>query len=62
MARGQDGRHQRFVAADPTAAVLALADLLKAQGLKLLDLRMKRPTLEDVYLELLAEPAEERAA
>jgi ABC-2 type transport system ATP-binding protein len=61
-ARGQDGRHQRFVAADPTAAVLALADLLKAQGLKLLDLRMKRPTLEDVYLELLAEPAGERAA
>jgi ABC-2 type transport system ATP-binding protein len=60
--KGRDGRHERFVTADPTAAVLALADLLKAQGLKLLDLRMKRPTLEDVYLELIEERDEERAA
>ena len=27
--------------------------MLRSQGLKLIDLRLKRPTLEDVYLELM---------
>jgi ABC-2 type transport system ATP-binding protein len=51
---GRDGAHHRFATGDPTAAVLALGDLLRAQRLTLLDIRMKRPNLEDVYLELVA--------
>ena len=55
--------HLRFTTHDPTAAVLALGDLLRAQGVKLTDVRMRRPTLEDVYLELVGpEGREEEAA
>ena len=39
--------------ADPTAAIVSLADSLRASGAKLADLRLKRPSLEDVYLELI---------
>jgi ABC-2 type transport system ATP-binding protein len=53
--QGRDGRHERFATADPTALVLALGDLLRAQRLQLTDIRMQRPTLEDVYLELIGE-------
>jgi hypothetical protein len=53
--QGRDGRHERFATADPTAVVLALGEVLRMQRLTLLDIRMKRPTLEDVYLELVAE-------
>lgn len=66
--QAREGEHYRFVTKDPTAAVLALSDLLRAQRLNLTDLRMKRPTLEDVYLELVGpagvepdEPAKEIA-
>jgi ABC-2 type transport system ATP-binding protein len=59
--QGAEGRHRRFSIADPGAAVVALGDLLRAQGGKLVDLRMKRPTLEDVYLELMG-PEEMDAA
>lgn len=52
---GAGGSHSKFTTKDPTAAVLALGDVLRAQGLRLLDVRMKRPTLEDVYLELVGE-------
>ena len=38
---------------DPAATVVALGDMLRTQGLTLTDLRMKRPTLEDVSLELV---------
>ena len=38
---------------DPAAAVVALGDMLRHEGLTLTDLRMRRPTLEDVYLELV---------
>jgi ABC-2 type transport system ATP-binding protein len=57
---GREGRHRKFSIADPGAAVVALGDLLRAQGGKLVDLRLKRPTLEDVYLELMGyeEPPE----
>jgi len=57
--QGVDGAHHRFVTRDPAAAVVALGDMLRGQGLTLTDLRMKRPTLEDVYLELVGpEPVE----
>jgi ABC-2 type transport system ATP-binding protein len=39
--------------ADPTAAIVGLADSLRASGARLADLRLKRPSLEDVYLQLL---------
>jgi ABC-2 type transport system ATP-binding protein len=52
---GRDGAMFRYRTADPTAAIVALADSLRASGLKLADLRLKRPSLEDVYLELIAE-------
>jgi len=51
--------HLRFTTHDPTAAVLALGDLLRAQGVRLTDLRMRRPTLEDVYVELVGPEARE---
>ena len=51
---GRDGAMFRYRTADPTAAIVALADSLRASGAKLADLRLKRPSLEDVYLELIA--------
>jgi ABC-2 type transport system ATP-binding protein len=53
----REGEHYRFTTHDPTAAILALSDLLRAQELKLTDVRMRRPTLEDVYLELVGPEA-----
>jgi ABC-2 type transport system ATP-binding protein len=50
---GREKDHLLLTTYDPTAAVLALGDLLRAPGVKLTDLRMRRPTLEDVYLELV---------
>ena len=50
---GRDGAMYRYRTADPTAAIVALADSLRASGAKLADLRLKRPSLEDVYLELI---------
>jgi len=62
--QGREGAHHRFTTTNPTAAILALGEMLKAQNLTLTDLRMKRPTLEDVYLELVGEVTkdEEKAA
>ncbi len=37
--------------------IVALGDLLRAGGGRLVDLRMRRPTLEDVYLEWMGESA-----
>ncbi len=52
---GRDGVMFRYRTADPTAAIVALADSLRASGATLADLRLKRPSLEDVYLELIEE-------
>ena len=54
-AQGNEGRHLRFAVSDPGAVIVALGDLLRAGGGKLVDLRMRRPTLEDVYLEWMGE-------
>ncbi len=54
-----DLRRPRRIAAsaiapsDPTAAIVGLADSLRASGARLADLRLKRPSLEDVYLQLV---------
>ena len=58
-APGTAGRHHKFSTTDPTATVLALGDMLRSQGLRLVDLRLKRPTLEDVYLELMGDAPED---
>jgi ABC-2 type transport system ATP-binding protein len=50
---GRDGAMFRFRTSDPTAAIVALADSLRSSGATLADLRLKRPSLEDVYLELI---------
>ena len=50
---GEQGGHHKFSTADPTETILALGDMLRSQRLRLIDLRLKRPTLEDVYLELI---------
>ncbi len=50
---GRDGAMFRYRTADPTAAIVALADSLRASGATLADLRLKRPSLEDVYLQLI---------
>ena len=56
---GREKDHLRLTTHDPTAAILALGDLLRAPGVTLTDLRMRRPTLEDVYLELVGAEARE---
>ena len=51
---GVDGGLYRYRTSDPTAAILGLAEGLRASGARLDDLRLKRPSLEDVYLQLMA--------
>jgi ABC-2 type transport system ATP-binding protein len=50
---GLDGSLLRYRTVDPTAAILGLADSLRSSGARLADLRLKRPSLEDVYLQLV---------
>jgi ABC-2 type transport system ATP-binding protein len=50
---GRDGSMLRYRTSDPTAAIVGLADSLRASGARLADLRLKRPSLEDVYLQLI---------
>ena len=50
---GRDGSLFRYRTSDPTAAIVGLADSLRASGARLDDLRLKRPSLEDVYLQLV---------
>jgi ABC-2 type transport system ATP-binding protein len=54
---GPDGSLFRYRTADPTAAIMGLAESLRASGARLDDLRLKRPTLEDVYLQLVGPAA-----
>jgi ABC-2 type transport system ATP-binding protein len=49
----------RYRTADPTAAIVGLAESLRACGARLDDLRLKRPTLEDVYMQLVGTAAQE---
>jgi ABC-2 type transport system ATP-binding protein len=50
---GRDGALFKYTTTDPTAAIVGLADSLRLSGSRLDDLRLKRPSLEDVYLELV---------
>ncbi len=57
--QGKEGEYYRFSASKPAELILALGETLKMQKVELLDLRMKRPTLEDVYLDLVGEIVED---
>jgi ABC-2 type transport system ATP-binding protein len=50
---GLDGALHRYRTSDPTAAIVGLAESLRHSGARLDDLRMRRPSLEDVYLQLI---------
>lgn len=50
---GSEGGYRCFTTARPARAVVALGNLLREQDLELRDLRVKRPDLGDVYLELM---------
>jgi ABC-2 type transport system ATP-binding protein len=56
---GRDGTLWRYRTTDPTAAIVGLADALRQSGARLDDLRLKRPSLEDVYLELVGPAAQQ---
>ena len=60
--RGDDGSLITRETEDPTALLHQLTSAALARGERLRDLSVTRPTLEDVYLELTAEAAEEAAA
>ena len=53
---GVDGR-VTLTTQTPLAHVGALAEWARGLGIDLPDLDVRRPTLEDVYLELTKEPA-----
>ncbi len=46
------GEYAIFFTANPGATVLALLDFITAQGDKLIDLRVERPSLEERFLEI----------
>jgi len=50
---GHDGRLLRYRTKDSTAAIVGLGAALKSSNAALLDLRLKRPTLEDLYVQLI---------
>lgn len=50
---GREGPYRCFTTRRPARAIETLGNLLRDQGLQLEDLRVKRPSLEDVYLELV---------
>jgi ABC-2 type transport system ATP-binding protein len=57
-----DGENQRFTASDPNAAIPALGELLQSSQARIVDLQMKRPSLEDIYIELIGEASPEEKA
>jgi ABC-2 type transport system ATP-binding protein len=56
LVAGEDG-HTTLTTDTPLVHVGALADWALARGIDLPDLDVRRPTLEQVYLELTEEPA-----
>jgi ABC-2 type transport system ATP-binding protein len=60
--RGDDGGLATRETEDPTALLHQLTSAALARGDRLRDLSVTRPTLEDVYLELTAEAAQDEAA
>ena len=50
---GVRGEHRLFATTDPASFVVSLGEVLRTQAVTLTDLHMHRPSLEDVYLELV---------
>lgn len=59
VSQGRDGKKLRFTASTPRAALMALGELLRNPQVNVADLRMKRPSLEDIYIDLMGEGAPE---
>lgn len=59
---GRDGSLLRYSTSNSTAAIVGLGASLKSSDAVLLDLRLKRPTLEDLYIQLIGDPAVARDA
>jgi ABC-2 type transport system ATP-binding protein len=57
---GRDGALLRYATKDSTAAIVGLGASLKASQATLIDLRLKRPTLEDLYVQLIGDPSASR--
>ncbi len=53
VAQEVEGDRRSFLASDPKAAIVALGSLLQKPGAALVDLQMRYPNLEDVYLQLM---------
>ncbi|MEO5761951.1 MAG: ABC transporter ATP-binding protein [Vicinamibacteria bacterium] len=53
---GRDGALLRYRTKDSTAAIVGLGEALKSSHASLLDLRLKRPSLEDLYIQLIGDP------
>jgi ABC-2 type transport system ATP-binding protein len=60
--RNEDGELVERDTKDPTALLAELTGAALARGQRLEELSVSRPTLEDVYLELTAEPERESGA
>lgn len=52
---GRDGRLLRYRTKDSTAAIVGLGAALESSQAALIDLRLKRPTLEDLYVQLIGD-------
>jgi ABC-2 type transport system ATP-binding protein len=57
--QGKEGSHQRFAVKDAVRAVVVLGEILKSQTGIVTDIRIKRPSLEDMYVDLLAGDTDE---
>jgi ABC-2 type transport system ATP-binding protein len=53
--RGREGSYLRFAVKDPVPAIAALGDILKGGTGVITDIRIRRPSLEDMYVDLLAD-------
>jgi ABC-2 type transport system ATP-binding protein len=56
----REGSQRRFNFADARRAIPALHSVLLDPSVSLVDLEMRRPSLEDVYLELIGDPDQQK--
>ncbi len=52
VALGDDARHIKVTSAQPARTLVEMVKWIDAQGIELDDVRLNRPTLEDVFIEL----------
>jgi ABC-2 type transport system ATP-binding protein len=57
---GENGRVLSVQSEEPAALIVDLVKWIDAGGLKLIDIHMKRPTLEDVFIELTGKKLREQ--